>query len=219
MTWQNWEPSNFVDCDAEKTTLISACIKHRKELLQIDPFMAFPQNLCPLSFGRQKSPLPIGVLFQLWANFPALKGKCPLCGGEIYAFSFGGFYYSAGAVGVCLGCTRRFFRSFYPRPFRSIVSKVEVILSGTAYSPDPMYDMLRPIRGDRMPLVLALKAIGESVVPNWTWMNGYETCPIRRIKRSEDGHVKWFQFLEKKPKDDQNDSMRSSDTPDQRSDE
>ncbi len=216
MTWKNWELSNFAERDTEKATLISACLKYRRKLLQIDPFMAFPQNLCPLSFGRQKWPLPIGVLFQLWTNFPALKGKCPLCGEEIYAFSFGGFYYSAGAVGVCLGCTRRFFRSFYPRPFRSIISKVEVILSGTAYSPDPMYDMLRPIRGDRMPLILALKGIGESVVPSWDWMTGYEACPIRLIKRSENGNMKWFEFLEVKP---QNDSIRSSDMPEQRSDE
>src|SRR5579871_5362626 len=148
MTWRNWELSNFAEWDAEKPLLISGCLKYRRELLRLDPFMAFPQNLCPLSFGRQKWPLPIGVLFHLWDKFPALKGKCLLCGGTIYTFSFGGFYYSAGAVGVCLSCSRRFFRSFYPRPFRSIVSRVEIILLGTAYSPDPMYDMIRPQRGD-----------------------------------------------------------------------
>jgi len=219
MTWRNWELSNFVERDAEKATLISACLKYRKELLQIDPFMAFPQNLCPLSFGRQKSPLPIGVLFQLWANFSALKGKCPFCDGDIYAFSFGGFYYSAGAAGVCLICSRRFFRSFFPRPFSSIISKVEVILLGTAYSPDPMYDLKNPHRGDRMPLVMALKSLGEDVIPNREWATGYESCPIRLVKRSEDGNVRWFEFREIKPKDNRNNLKQSSDAPEQRSDE
>jgi hypothetical protein len=218
MTWRNWELSNFVDRDAEKAILISSCIKYRRELLRINPFMPFPQNLCPLSFGRQKAPLPIGVLFQLWDNFPALKGKCSFCDGDIYAFSFGGFYYSAAAVGVCLKCTRRFFRSFHPRPFSEIISKVEVILSGTAYSPDSIYDLKNPLRGDRTPLVMALKSIGEDAIPNKEWKTGYESCPIKLVKRSEDGNTRWFEFREIKPKNNQNNS-EPSDTPEQGSDE
>ena len=73
----------------EQATLIGCVLMFQQELLELDPWLPFPQKACCYSFGPDKRPLPIGALVTLWSRWPEAMGTCPECGTGHLAFEEG----------------------------------------------------------------------------------------------------------------------------------
>ena len=105
-------------------------------LVARDPWIPVPQRGCNYGFGFDARPLPIGALAHFWAHWPAMHGRCPLCGGEVFGYMITAMLSAGGIKGCCLVCERE-----VRRPIGSVVvlgDLVKQILSDTPYQLEAM---------------------------------------------------------------------------------
>jgi hypothetical protein len=154
----------------ELAQVIRALLRHRDAILAMNSMLPLPQNACCFSFGQQKVPLPVGALFILWDQ-PGFTSTCGLCGGTIYAFAFGGVLNTGGLVGICSVCGREGYR---PKGGLSTVrALVGPLLEKTAFRiSGGLFGGC--VKGDRRPLVEALRALGADDLPGEAWISAID---------------------------------------------
>ena len=138
--------------------LLGACLRREAELLAVDRWMPFPQTSCSFAFGKQARPLPIGALFRLWSECPAITGTCVSCGGRVLAYSCGGLA-SVGSVSACCEACGRLHSRFVG----GLPAALDVIgpsLAGTEFEVSKM-SMGECFPGPGEPLFRALYDLGE----------------------------------------------------------
>ncbi|MDP8257204.1 MAG: hypothetical protein P9M14_15775 [Candidatus Alcyoniella australis] len=115
----NTEQSSFIKShwsnegrfSPEQAQILRACRCHQADLLQLDPWMPYPQRSCSFAFGEQARPLPIGALFLLWEQCPVFTTSCQHCGGSAWGVYFGGLLSVGGVVAYCSSCGLKHFNS------------------------------------------------------------------------------------------------------------
>lgn len=159
----------------EIACIIRNAMKFKRELLELDPWLPFPQNTCCYSFGAEGRPLPIGALFILWEKWPESTRPCSACGGASFGFGWGGFFSLGGVVGYCSVCG-----SAFSKPIGGLsetCSKFAPILKDTPYFvKKSMWG--GTYEGSRAPLINALRQLGASDLPGDEWVGGKEPCAV-----------------------------------------
>lgn len=195
--FENWQPSCMTDSDPERAKLVTACLRYRRELLRMDPWLPFPQAVTAFMFGRSASSLPVGALFLQWDCGEPFVSACPSCGGSLYTFGFGWSFFHPVLTAVCIGCTKRFYR----RSERNICVLRDIVnepLEGTAFYVRHM-EIYRVFAGQRKPLWSALKLIGAQELPSEEWATAFE--PLTVVSKT-DPERRWSvkTFLEITPR-------------------
>jgi hypothetical protein len=100
----NWRPAGTSE---QTQTLLASVVEHEAALLDLDPWIPFPQLGCYGVFGDDARPLPIGALSLLWKSFSSFTGRCVPCGGRSYGYSVSGILQVAGVSACCIDCGAR----------------------------------------------------------------------------------------------------------------
>jgi len=156
--------------------LIRNVLKFRETLLKTDKLTPFPQNCCCYKFAEKKIPniaypLPLGVLIYLWDNWNIFTGKCSKCDGDIYGYGFGGLLSIGGIIGCCINCMVKYCRSV--GGLLATGDTVQGILKSSPYMIKTGF-FGGAFKGERIPLVNALKRLGENNLPSHNWIYGKE---------------------------------------------
>lgn len=162
-----------VDCSKsdfhpEQARLLAATLRHREELLALDPYLPIPQTACCFVFGQRRAPFPIGAAFLLWDGHPDLTAPCP-CGGRMLGTAFGGLLSVGGVFLRCPTCARGGFR------FIGGLSSVrKAIIPFLADTPYPVSGMCfgSAFGSPVLPLLEALRTLGETDLPDEAWAMG-----------------------------------------------
>ena len=163
-----WEVSGQ---NSEKAQLVRLCLKREADLRRLNGWIEFPQSSCTYVFGKEQRPLPIEALFRLWRRCEEATGRCPACGRRIYATGFGGLLAIGGMCGVCVECD-----SMVVRPVGGLARVRDVVAPYLAGSPFAITGMIFGAAhpGRRLPLVEALRSLGETDLPSPGWCAGME---------------------------------------------
>ena len=159
----------------EIASVIRGVQKFKKELLQLDPWLPFPQNTCCYSFGSEGRPLPLGALFILWEKWPESTQPCSACGGASFGFGWGGFFSMGGVIGYCCVCGNAFSKP--TGGLWETCSKFEPFLKDTPFF---VHQSLwgGTCEGPRAPLVSALRKLGGTDLPGDDWGRGSDPCAV-----------------------------------------
>ncbi len=159
----------------EIASILRGMLKFKKELLELDPWLPFPQNTCCYSFGADGRPLPIGALFILWEKWPECTKPCSACGGASFGFGWGGFFSMGGVVGYCSVCG-----SAFSKPIGGLsqtCAQFGPLLRDTPYFvKQSMWG--GTYEGPRPPLVNALRQLGATDLPGDEWTQASEPCRV-----------------------------------------
>ena len=156
--------------------IIRSTLTFRKELLQLDPWIPFPQNSCCFDFGPHRRPLPIGALFILWDEWPACTGTCEHCQGLAVGCGFGGLFHIGGVSGCCSVCGAGWSRHMDGLP--AIGFAVAPYLKPTPYFVSQWW-FGGTVGGPRAPLFNALTRLGATDLPDPHWVKGSDTPAVR----------------------------------------
>jgi len=164
-----------VSKDSEMASVIRNVLKFKQELLDLDPWLPFPQNSCCYSFGEGGRPLPLGALFILWEKWPEFTGSCSVCGGAAFGYGFGGLFSIGGVNGRCSVCGSLFGGSIgglsqIGNIIRPMLKKTPYYLKGS------MFGGSYP--GSRDPLVNALRQLGAADLPGDEWTGDNEPSSV-----------------------------------------
>ncbi len=184
----------------EEASLIRNVLKFKKELLELDPWLPFPQRTGCYSFGPEGRPMPIGVLFILWEKWPEFTGKCLDCGGDAFGYQVGGYVMISGVMGCCSVCGIRFYGRNPEKDMLALLAQVrqiEPILEKTPYFVKGM--KFGGSRGGHFggrgaPLVKALQHLGAHYLPSDEWVLEMDSWSYPREIRSEGFSIdlSWF---------------------------
>jgi hypothetical protein len=156
-------------------SIIRSTRAFRKELLQLDPWIPFPQNSCCFEFGPHHRPLPIGALFILWDEWPACTGTCRHCQGFAVGCGFGGLFHIGGVSGCCSVCGAGWSR--HMDGLVAIGHAVEPYLKSTPYYVSQWW-FGTTAGGPRAPLFNALTRLGATDLPDANWVKGSEAPAV-----------------------------------------
>ena len=160
----------------ELAAIIRSTLTFRKELLQLDPWIPFPQNSCCFDFGPHRRPLPIGALFILWDEWPTCTGTCEHCQGLAVGCGFGGLFHIGGVSGCCSVCGAGWSRHMDGLP--AIGFAVAPYLKPTPYFVSQWW-FGGTVGGPRAPLFNALTRLGATDLPDPHWVKGSDTPAVR----------------------------------------
>jgi hypothetical protein len=150
-------------------------IQFRAQLLQLDPWLAFPQANCAFRFGIENRPLPVGALFLLWDNLPDATGRCSHCCGEVYGWGFGGLLSVGGAVGCCVRCASRLTNRF--GGLGIVAERLNGVLRDTEFHiTTGLFG--GSVDGPRQPLCYALRRLGATDLPSKEWAAGEDRSEV-----------------------------------------
>ena len=143
--------------------VIRNVVKLKDELLNLNPWLSFPQSRCCYSFGERNQPLPVGALFILWEEWPACTGSCPACGGSsVFGYAFGGLLNIGGVSACCVACERKLYRHI--GGLGTVTEQIYPILRQTPYFiKTGLFG--GAFEGPRAPLIQALRQLGAADLP------------------------------------------------------
>jgi hypothetical protein len=113
-----WHPTGRREPELAK--MLFAAFLHRDGIIALDPWIPVPQERCNALFGdreeiapRQRhAPLPIGVLFKLWAVLPEgyAFSQCTECHAATTLYTFSAGPARGGFYALCHACGREHYR-------------------------------------------------------------------------------------------------------------
>ncbi len=184
----------------EIASIIRNLMKFKKELLELDPWLPFPQRSCSYSFGEEGRPMPIGALFILWEKWPEFTGQCLDCGGDAFGYKVGGYYDISGVMGCCSVCGIGFNGRNPEKDMMALLAQIrqiEPILEKTPYFVKGMkFGGSRGghFGGPGAPLVAALRQLGATDLPGDEWVHEMDSWFYPREIPSERFSIdlSWF---------------------------